>query len=323
MAFTGYVFDSAEAILPYLELPHSGPTSEFCKELAERLSCYVVAGYPERLEPREAGTPAEDTNLLAGTSSPEHRPQRHVGANSAVLCSPSGECILGYRKTHMFQTDVTWAKPGTGFVTIPLPFPPYKPLPSHTTADFEQKAINLTLGICMDLNTSRPAEWAPGEAPYELADHCVENKTDLLVLLNAWLYSGIQEDDDLIVEDSKNGGAEKGADEEREGATGPDWHTLNFWVARLWPLWRRDVTRTIMSQSAKLEKDEEVGIKEEKEEKDSHETIVVACNRTGEENGKIFAGSSAIFRMYAGSGRPNLLHMMGRREEGLRIWNLL
>lgn len=109
----GYVFDSAEAILPYLELPHSGPTSEFCKELAERLSCYVVAGYPERLEPREAGTPAEDTNLLAGTSSPEHRPQRHVGANSAVLCSPSGECILGYRKTHMFQTDVTWAKPGT------------------------------------------------------------------------------------------------------------------------------------------------------------------------------------------------------------------
>ena len=35
-----------------------------------------------------------------------------VGANSAILAGPEGDSI-GYRKTNMFETDKTWAKPGT------------------------------------------------------------------------------------------------------------------------------------------------------------------------------------------------------------------
>ena len=122
----GYVFDSAEAISPHLERPHTGPTSEFCKELAARLSCYVVAGYPERLEPHEtvnvnslAGEMEDTLNTVARgdtSTSPELRERVYVGANSAVLYSPSGECVLGYRKTHMFETDETWAKPG--YITL-------------------------------------------------------------------------------------------------------------------------------------------------------------------------------------------------------------
>ena len=124
----GYVFDSAEHISPYLEHPHTGPTSKFCKELAERLGCYVAAGYPERLDPHEANTHAEDvsSNLLSGemeiepngvksrgtSPTPDRQVQMQVGANSAVLYSPSGECVLGYRKTNLFQTDMSWAKPG-------------------------------------------------------------------------------------------------------------------------------------------------------------------------------------------------------------------
>jgi protein N-terminal amidase len=127
----GYVFDSAEAILPYLELPHTGPTSEFCKELANRLSCYVVAGYPERLNPHEAHIRANGVSVAGEMEipptttarssisvSPVRHAQKQVGANSAVLYSPSGECVLGYRKTHMFETDVTWAKPGKSLFRV-------------------------------------------------------------------------------------------------------------------------------------------------------------------------------------------------------------
>lgn len=39
--------------------------------------------------------------------------------------------------------------------------------------------------------------------------------------------------------------------------------------------------------------------------------------------GKIFAGTSAIFSMSAGSGRAKLLDMMSRRGEEVRVWNLL
>jgi hypothetical protein len=37
---------------------------------------------------------------------------------------------------------------------------------------------------------------------------------------------------------------------------------------------------------------------------------------------KTFAGSSAIFSMRSGSGRPKLLDMMERQEEGVRIWDI-
>jgi protein N-terminal amidase len=108
----GYVFDSAEAILPHLELPRVGPTSQFCKELAERLSCYVVAGYPERLGLYENSTTLAGEYVYRHPENQLHA-QMQVGANSAVMYNPSGECVLEYRKTHMFETDVTWAKPGT------------------------------------------------------------------------------------------------------------------------------------------------------------------------------------------------------------------
>jgi len=49
----GYVFESASAILPFLEHPRTGVTSEFCASTARRLRCYVAAGYPELLEPHE------------------------------------------------------------------------------------------------------------------------------------------------------------------------------------------------------------------------------------------------------------------------------
>ncbi|TFK33047.1 carbon-nitrogen hydrolase [Crucibulum laeve] len=273
MAFTGYVFPNSTSILPHLEKPRTGPTSEFCSELAKKLECYVVAGYPEEL------TEGEVTYLNSDhEDNHENQPNRQVGANSAVFYGPDGGWVGGYRKTNLFETDMTWAKAGDGFVTFDLPSP----------------LRTLSLGICMDLNPHPPALWTLVEGPYEIADYCICKKTNVLVLLNAWLDSG------------------KETDEEH------DWSVLNYWAARLRPLWNSESESD--TDSADVENiAEDLAVSHVPGE----ETIVVICNRTGSENEKTFAGSSAVFSMHKGSGRPKLLDMMSRTEEGIRVWNLL
>ena len=103
----------------------------------------------------------------------------------------------------------------------------------------------LSLGICMDLNPQTP-DWTSAEGPYEVADYCIAKKTNLLILLNAWLDSGEE------------------TEEEK------DWHTLNYWAARTTPLW---------TEKASIHS--KIG-----DTSEGHETIVVVCNRVGDENGK-------------------------------------
>ncbi|KAF8155774.1 hydrolase [Crassisporium funariophilum] len=267
MALTGYVFDNATSIAPHLEQPRTGITSQFCSELSKKLQCYVVAGYPERLGPEEVAdvTFSEDGDDTV----------QQVGANSAAFYGPDGEWVGGYRKTNLYETDMTWAKPGDGFTTFTLS-PPLQ----HV----------MSLAICMDLNSQTP-HWSLPDGPYELADYCVSKKTKLLILLNAWL------------------------DSEKELEETKDWNTLNYWASRLRPLW---------SNGTDDDSSEEDGDTSQQSDSQNpgHETVVVICNRSGQENGKTFAGTSAIFSMRQGSGRPVLLDMMERTEEGVRIWNI-
>ncbi|KAL0950147.1 hypothetical protein HGRIS_010143 [Hohenbuehelia grisea] len=254
MIFTGYAFPNSAAILPHLEEPKTGPTSTFCASLARRLACHVVAGYPERLK---------DTEIPQRSSNgPEI-----VGANSAVLYGPDGEWIGRYRKTNLFETDMPWAKAGTGFATFHLP------PPLHT----------LCLGICMDLNVQPPHDWTLSDGPYELADYCIEQQADILLLLNSWLESS----------DAKNSDKDS-----------PDWNTINYWSLRLEPLWAERDNKQLDDTDRRKE------------------MTVVICNRTGEENGVKFAGSSSVFRMTPGAGRGALLNKMTRCEEGVRIWRV-
>lgn len=104
MAFTGYMFEDATAITPHLEEPKTGPTSQFCAELAKKLSCYVLAGYPERLS---ASDPVEAMHM-----DPAKSCQNPVGANSAGMFGRDGEWVANYRKTNLFDTDMAWAKAG-------------------------------------------------------------------------------------------------------------------------------------------------------------------------------------------------------------------
>jgi len=103
------------------------------------MGCYVAAGYPERLDaeelvetspptlandgqtvrdgpriPNEEEKPMfeKDPHHTTNTSTSDDHAQNFVGANSAILYGPSGEWVGGYRKTNLFETDKSWAKPG-------------------------------------------------------------------------------------------------------------------------------------------------------------------------------------------------------------------
>jgi protein N-terminal amidase len=89
-------------VSPFLEHPRTGPTSLFCSELATQLNCYVVAGYPEKIDNEDqCGTTFQGSEEMASL----------VGSNSSVIYGPEG-WVGGYRKTHLYEEDKYWAKPG-------------------------------------------------------------------------------------------------------------------------------------------------------------------------------------------------------------------
>jgi protein N-terminal amidase len=114
---------------------------------------------------------------------------------------------------------------GTGFSTFHLPSP----------------LNTLTIGICMDLNPQSD-DWSLRDGPYELAQHCVATKSNVLLMLNAWLDSQADTEETC------------------------DWQTLNYWAARLRPLWCESNDGHDTSD-------------------DRDTTTVVMCNRAGHDEG--------------------------------------
>ena len=103
----------------------------------------------------------------------------------------------------------------------------------------------VSVGICMDLNPFPPAIWNSREGPYELASFAIDNDTRLLIILCAWLDSKIHPEEAW------------------------DRETVNCWLARLLPLWRR-------INNQQMERD----------------TIVVICNRAGADGGLFHIGDN-------------------------------
>ncbi|CAE6439074.1 unnamed protein product [Rhizoctonia solani] len=142
MAFTGYVFPTAESILPFVEDPDKSPSRNACAEIAQRLKCYVVAGYPApTLTPQESKEQAgEDASDPArGTKKSEG-----VARNNAIVVDPNGQIIHEYTKTNMFESDLPWAQPGSGFTSFTTPL---------------EALGTVSLAICMDLNPHPPNVW--------------------------------------------------------------------------------------------------------------------------------------------------------------------
>jgi protein N-terminal amidase len=125
----------------------------------------------------------------------------------------------------------------------------------------------------MDLNPSPNAEWTLEGGPYELAQHALDAKANVLLLLNAWLDSHDDPEEET------------------------DWGTINYWAARLRPLWAKTKPRNGPEGNPKGGNDS-AGPFDSGDSKNegttpggehrifSPEMTVVVCNRSGEEDGK-------------------------------------
>ncbi|CEG84521.1 hypothetical protein RMATCC62417_18312 [Rhizopus microsporus] len=94
MAFTGYVFNSVEEIMPYLEDAETGPTVNWARKQAQRLECYVIVGYPQK--------------------------EGNRYYNSLCCVDPQGKLVKTYQKSFLFETDEQWATEGPGFVSMEI-----------------------------------------------------------------------------------------------------------------------------------------------------------------------------------------------------------
>lgn len=144
MALTGYVFRDYNEIHPLLEDPtdeEQAPSYLLAKELAVRLCCYVVIGFPCKW------TPALDKYLSKQRESspfdarPAGRSAHEVGIeskqvfNAALLVNETGDLVHVARKHFAYEDDKRWAVEGPGFESVTVP-----------------KLGKVCLAICMDLN---------------------------------------------------------------------------------------------------------------------------------------------------------------------------
>ena len=90
----GYYFKSLQEIFPHLEPTGSGISSLWARTVALKYGCTVVVGYPEKVDVSDKWP-----------ASPEYY-------NSAIIVNQDGETSGGYRKSHLYSIDETWALEG-------------------------------------------------------------------------------------------------------------------------------------------------------------------------------------------------------------------
>lgn len=135
MCLTGYVWPQAAELAPHLE-PRQGPAFAALAAFARQAGVHLVYGYGE---------------------------QDAQGAryNSQNWIAPEGQLQAHYRKRHLFQADLSWARPGNlPFVARATPWG------------------KVGLGICMDLNFD------------DFVRFHIQQETQILLLAVNWLDEG-------------------------------------------------------------------------------------------------------------------------------------
>ncbi|TPX71499.1 hypothetical protein SpCBS45565_g01145 [Spizellomyces sp. 'palustris'] len=158
MAFSGYIFESRQDVIPFAESSENGETLQWASAWARQLRAYVQAGYP-RMEQSTTG------------SSP-------LLYNSVYLVSPDGTLVRTYDKHFLYEKDERWAEEGAGFCVLECP-----------------GLGKVGLGICMDLNPYR--FMAPFDA-YEFANFQVDNESQIILCSMAWILSLPDDDDSVV-----------------------------------------------------------------------------------------------------------------------------
>lgn len=137
------MFESWDEIEPLLERPYDGEsaTLSLAAELAAKLECYVLAGFPECASEhsrRELAAEAERFDARASeidkasSCLPKVRGRAY---NAAMLVGRDGALVKVFRKHFLYEADACWSDEGGGFEYVDLP-----------------GLGRLCVAICMDLN---------------------------------------------------------------------------------------------------------------------------------------------------------------------------
>lgn len=304
MSFTGYSFQSADALAPFRESATSGPSVQWAKDTAARINSHVMVGYPE----------ADGDKTY----------------NSVALVSPAGDILLNYRKTFLYTADEEMGmSEGDGFKT----FGPFESLSGAVPLRFQ-------VGICMDIN---PYKFEAPPTAYEFGNSVKDNRVPLVLLPMAWTHSKSpslvpvksSESISMTAEQEKNNGELRAAAVHRctmlhgqstleglitEPVEAPKYKdedlamfhdyvadvtnklpivdTLQYWIERLHPVWNQDTDLDFP-------------------------VTMVAANRVGFEQGDVlYAGSSMCAVMDPVQQKIFLRGALSAADEGLMVFNV-
>lgn len=264
LALTGYNYSTREHITPFLEPMGSGKSYQFASEVSKKFNCVTVVGYPELT--------SDD-----------------VIYNSAMVVSPAGKVLHNYRKTHLYETDVSWgcSESPDGFTSFDLPI------------ERLGRSLKSCIGICMDLN---PYQFTAPFDAYEFATAAAKASAELVIVPTAWMNSAWNEHwtesqvqsfqqcynaPAVSLEQGDFPGGVSGASiltpapfpyaqegkpsalEYAQHMMDPDAATARYWIMRMRPLW------------------------------DSRANVVI-CNRSGMEGKLMYAGTSSLISFLGG-----------------------
>lgn len=245
---------------------------------------------------------------------------RGVGYNSALLVDPSGELVGNYRKAFLYDADRPWALEGPGFRYFDLPQPLGRLVVGVCMGKFlfSTRPIPLPLFITLTISTLVSCLFPMG---YQ-ADHPDLNPKDFLAPWNAYELSGFAKRvgaDTLVVpmnwlepelDESDLSDEEREELENLKGSEHPCLSNLNYWAARCTPL--HDPSPGYAAEDGGDAPGEGGG--------GGEEVVFVAANRSGEERGTTFSGSSAVMRFGPG---VELVEALSRGKEGVLIAHVL
>ncbi|KAG0197897.1 Carbon-nitrogen hydrolase [Mortierella sp. GBA30] len=217
MAFTGtgYVFTSKEHIKPYLEHAETGPSVEWAKTQAKRLSAHVQVGYPEKRISDKAGQPHEEFY------------------NSVCFVSPDGKVLATYAKHFLYYTDENWAEEGPAFQSMSV-----------------QGLGQVGFGICMDVN---PYKFQAPFTDFEFSSFHLSQKSNLMLCSMAWnkgektkVERGHKPEtskaESAETVDVNSDGDDDDDDnwEDEEDAESLQYETVQYWAVRMSPFYRQE-----------------------------------------------------------------------------------
>lgn len=310
-AITGYNFLSKQAIEPYLELTTSGRSTQLAKEILNKFECFTMIGYPEKDK-------EEDYKIY----------------NSAVLTAPNGNVLYNYRKTFLYDTDVSFGcleNPDKEFSPLHLVLDKEYYLNKQPNAEYPTVATNI--GICMDIN---PYQFTAPFNKFEMSLACFANRAKLVLCPMAWLSTKSPSISDMgnktrqseiyklrffshddtpaynleaiPQDDYPTHLVEQQAVHDKPFVPQtPDYSTINYWILRFFPFLTHP-----SNQLTKYFKS----------------VTVVACNRVGIESDVLYGGSSAIFQFTDTTGNyevdnrnpsVSVKGCLGQGEEGILV----